>query len=27
MGTNVEMYTTPTCPWCRRAKDYLTEKG
>jgi len=27
MGTSVEMYTTPTCPWCKKAKDYLTEKG
>lgn len=24
---NVVIYSTPTCPWCHRAKDYLTEKG
>ncbi|MDZ4231073.1 MAG: glutaredoxin family protein [Dehalococcoidales bacterium] len=23
----VVVYSTPTCPWCRRAKDYLTKKG
>ncbi|MFQ6121608.1 MAG: glutaredoxin family protein [Dehalococcoidales bacterium] len=23
----VAIYTTPTCPWCRRTKDYLTQKG
>ncbi len=23
----VVVYTTPTCPWCVRAKQYLTEKG
>ena len=21
---NVKVYTTPTCPWCRRAKDFLS---
>lgn len=21
------VYTTPTCPYCKRAKDYLTQKG
>lgn len=24
---NVKMYTTPTCPWCRMAKEYLVGKG
>ncbi|MCE5322854.1 glutathione S-transferase N-terminal domain-containing protein [bacterium] len=24
---NVAVYSTPTCPYCRLAKDYLTEKG
>jgi glutaredoxin 3 len=23
----VELYSTPTCPWCKRAKEYLSEKG
>lgn len=23
----VKVYSTPTCPWCHRAKDYLTNKG
>ncbi|MFC2174828.1 glutaredoxin family protein [archaeon] len=23
----VIVYSTPTCPWCHRAKDYFTEKG
>ncbi len=23
----VVVYTTPTCPYCKRAKDYLTQKG
>ena len=23
----VEVYSTPTCPWCRKAKDYLQSKG
>ncbi|CEP78979.1 MAG: glutaredoxin domain-containing protein [Defluviitoga tunisiensis] len=23
----VIIYTTPTCPWCRKAKAYLNEKG
>ncbi len=22
----VVVYTTPTCPYCKRAKDYLTQK-
>ena len=25
--TKVKVYSTETCPWCQRAKDYLTEKG
>jgi glutaredoxin-like YruB-family protein len=24
---SVVVYSTPTCPWCRRAKDYLTKQG
>lgn len=24
---NVKVYSTPTCPYCRQAKDYLKEKG
>ncbi len=23
----VKIYSTPTCPWCKRAKAYLDEKG
>ncbi len=23
----VIVYSTPTCPYCHKAKDYLTEKG
>jgi glutaredoxin 3 len=23
----VIVYSTPTCPYCRRAKDYLSQKG
>lgn len=23
----VIVYSTPTCPWCHRVKDYLKEKG
>jgi glutaredoxin-like YruB-family protein len=23
----VKVYSTPTCPYCKMAKDYLTEKG
>jgi len=23
----VIIYTTPTCPWCRRTKEYLSQKG
>jgi len=24
--TNVTVYSTPTCPWCTRVKDYLNSK-
>lgn len=24
---SVVVYSTPTCPWCHKAKDYFTEKG
>lgn len=24
---NVVVYSTPTCPYCHQAKDYLKEKG
>jgi glutaredoxin 3 len=24
--TKVFVYTTSTCPWCRRAKDYLADR-
>ena len=24
---NVKVYSTPTCPWCRKAKEYLVGKG
>jgi len=23
---NVTVYSTPTCPWCKKAKEYLKEK-
>jgi glutaredoxin-like YruB-family protein len=23
----VAIYSTPTCPYCKKAKDYFTEKG
>jgi len=23
----VKVYSTPTCPWCHRAKDYLAKKS
>ncbi len=23
----VVIYSTPTCPWCKRAKEYLSQKG
>lgn len=25
--SDLTVYTTPTCPWCSRLKDYLNEKG
>ena len=24
---NVKVYSTPTCPWCIKAKDFLKERG
>jgi len=27
MAHNVVVYSTPTCPWCVRAKSYLSEIG
>jgi len=23
---NIKIYSTPTCPWCKKAKQYLDEK-
>lgn len=23
----VKIYSTPTCPWCKKTKEYLKEKG
>ncbi len=23
----VTIYSTPTCPWCKRTKEYLSQKG
>lgn len=25
--TEVKVYSTPTCPWCQKAKEYLKDKG
>ena len=25
--TKVKVYSTPTCPWCHKAKDFLKEKN
>ncbi|HLD60577.1 MAG TPA: glutaredoxin domain-containing protein [Patescibacteria group bacterium] len=25
--STVLIYSTPTCPWCHKAKDYFKEKG
>lgn len=25
--SDVKVYSTPTCPWCFRVKDFLNEKG
>ena len=27
MASIVKIYSTPTCPWCKKAKTYLKEKG
>jgi glutaredoxin 3 len=27
MDKKVRIYTTPTCTYCQKAKDFLTEKG
>lgn len=27
MGKNVIIYSTPTCPWCARAKQFLKENN
>ena len=27
VAKKVTIYSTPTCPYCKRAKDYLTQKG
>jgi len=27
MAHKVIVYTAPWCPWCTRAKEYLTQKG
>lgn len=27
MAHNVTVYSTPTCPWCTRAKSYLDQSG
>ena len=24
---SITVYSTPTCPYCHRAKEYLTQKG
>ncbi len=24
---DIKVYTTPTCPWCRKTKEFLKEKG
>jgi glutaredoxin-like YruB-family protein len=26
-GKQVIIYSTPTCPYCKRAKDYFTQQG
>jgi len=25
--TKVLVYSTPSCPWCKKAKEFLTDKG
>ncbi len=27
MAKNIVVYSTPTCPWCVKVKQYLREKG
>jgi len=27
MDKKTTVYSTQTCPWCKKVKDYLTEKG
>ncbi len=27
MGTNVKVFSTPSCNYCRQAKEFLEEKG
>ncbi len=27
MEAKVVVYSTPTCPWCKRAKDYFKTNG
>jgi glutaredoxin 3 len=27
LANQVIIYTIPTCPWCRQAKEYLRQKG
>lgn len=27
MAHSVTVYSTPTCPWCTKAKSYLEERG
>lgn len=27
MAKNIIIYTTPTCPWCQKVKEFLKEKG
>lgn len=27
MSEKVKVYTTPTCPYCKMTKEFLTEKG
>jgi glutaredoxin-like YruB-family protein len=24
---NIKVYSTPTCPWCKKVKEYLKQKG
>lgn len=24
---DIKVYSTPTCPWCKKVKEYLTSKG